>query len=236
MAYQSTPITIDDREPSALSYQSGLQRRHIKASVLRLNHGDFRWSISGIEDTSTLEVVVERKTIQDLLNSVADGRLGRFVDNPSTPDILRILLLERSDRKLLKAGFKWKETGVDNVLLECQMRGVPIVSCQEGQVVDRIASLWQWTMRPQHRSIVKPKLTSISNGYIDEDKKRAVRVLMAIPGWGEVKALAVLRKFKRLDAVLDGLKQRKYDSFKEVPGVGRTLVNTSAEFLEREIK
>ena len=116
------------------------------------------------------------------------------------------------------------------------MRGVPVVSCQEGQVVDRIASLWKWTMKPQHRSVVKPKLASISNGYIDGDKKRAVRLLMGIPGWGEVKALSVLRSFKSLDAVLKSIMQRNYNSFRDIPGVGKSLVNSSAEFLEREIK
>ena len=236
MTYQSTPITIDDREPNASSFQSALKRRSINAKVEQLLHGDFVWTLSALEGNEKLSVVVERKTIQDLLNSVADGRLARFIDRPIGDDELRILLLERSDRKLLKAGFKWKETGVDNVLLECQMRGVPIVSCQEGQVVDRIASLWKWTMQPQHRSVVKPKLASISNGYIDADKKRAVRLLMGINGWGEVKALSALREFGSVGAVFDALRKRDYKAFRPIYGVGRTLVNTSAEFLEREIK
>ena len=236
MTYQSTPISVDDREPNARSFQSGLVRRHIPSKVERLLLGDFRWSLNKLDDDTLLRVVVERKTIQDLLNSVADGRLARFVDSPYNPDELRILLLERSDRKLLKAGFKWKETGVDNVLLECQMRGVPVVSCQEGQVVDRIASLWKWTMQPQHRTAVKPKLASISNGYIDEDKKRAVRTIMGLPGWGEVKALSALREFGTVSAVLDAIRSRDTRRFRSVPGVGKTLVNTSADFLEREIK
>ena len=236
MTYESTHVLVDDREPNAVNFKDGLGRRHISSKVERLLLGDFSWTIRDTEAQTSLHVTVERKTVQDLLNSVADGRLGRFVDIPASDDQLRILLIERSDRKLLKAGFKWKETGVDNVLLECQMRGVPVVSCQEGQVVDRIASLWKWTMKPQHRSVVKPKLASISNGYIDGDKKRAVRLLMGIPGWGEVKALSVLRSFKSLDAVLKSIMQRNYNSFRDIPGVGKSLVNSSAEFLEREIK
>ena len=236
MTYQSTPITIDDREPNASSFQSALKRRSINAKVEQLLHGDFVWTLSALEGNEKLSVVVERKTIQDLLNSVADGRLARFIDRPIGDDEMRILLLERSDRKLLKAGFKWKETGVDNVLLECQMRGVPIVSCQEGQVVDRIASLWKWTMQPQHRSAIKPRLASISNGYIDADKKRAVRVLMGVPGWGEVKAIAALRTMGSVYAVLDACKRRDYNAFKGVYGVGKSLVNNSADFLERPIK
>ena len=236
MTYQSTPISIDDREPNANSFQTGLKRRSINSKVEQLLHGDFIWTLSTLEGNEQISVVVERKTIQDLLNSVADGRLARFIDRPIPDDEMRILLLERSDRKLLKAGFKWKETGVDNVLLECQMRGVPVVSCQEGQVVDRIASLWKWTMQPQHRSAIKPRLASISNGYIDADKKRAVRVLMGIPGWGEVKALAALRTMGSVYAVLDAIKRRDYKSFHPVYGVGKSLVNNSADFLERPIK
>ena len=235
MTYQSTPITIDDREPNAGNFLTALKRRSISAKVEQLLHGDFKWQLSAIEDGQTLDVVVERKTIQDLLNSVADGRLARFIDRPIPDDEMRILLLERSDRKLLKAGFKWKETGVDNVLLECQMRGVPVVSCQEGQVVDRIASLWKWTMQPQHRSAIKPRLASISNGYVDADKKRAVRVLMGVPGWGEVKALAALQSLGTVYAVLDAIKRRDYAAFRPVYGVGRSLVNASADFLERQI-
>ena len=236
MTYQSTPISIDDREPNADSFSSGLKRRSISAKVEQLLHGDFRWVLTTVADGKNLTVVVERKTIQDLLNSVADGRLARFIDRPIGDDEMRILLLERSDRKLLKAGFKWKETGVDNVLLECQMRGVPVVSCQEGQVVDRIASLWKWTMQPQHRSAIKPRLASISNGYIDADKKRAVRVLMGVPGWGEVKASAALHALGNVYAVLDALKRRDYAAFRPVYGVGKSLVNNSADFLERPIK
>ena len=234
--YESSAIIVDDREPNADVFAKAFSRRNIPAQVNRLSLGDFQWTINDTETNRTVSFIIERKTVQDLLNSVADGRLGRFVDIPATDDEQRMLLIERSDRKLLKAGFKWKETGVDNVLLECQMRGVPIVSCQEGQVVDRITSLWKWTMQPQHRSVVKPKLASISNGYIDADKKRAVRLLMGINGWGEVKALSALREFGSVGAVFDALRKRDYKAFRPIYGVGRTLVNTSAEFLEREIK
>ena len=236
MTYESSTLVVDDREPNARAFQGALQRRGVRSTVARLSLGDFRWTITNDEASSRLGIIVERKTVQDLLNSVADGRLGRFVDHVPNDDELRILLIERSDRKLLKAGFKWKETGVDNVLLECQMRGVHIVQCQEGQVVDRITSLWKWTMQPQHRSVVKPKLASISSGYIDGDKKRAVQFLVGIPGFGEIKALAALRKFGSVNAVLDAIKRRSSADFKEVPGVGRALVLSSAEFLEREIK
>ena len=236
MSYESTPITIDDREPNAGNFNIAFRRRNLSSKVGHLLLGDFLWELTESATNKTLRVIVERKTVQDLLNSVADGRLARFIDIPQQDDELRILLLERSDRKLLKAGFKWKETGVDNVLLECQMRGVPVVSCQEGQVVDRIASLWKWTMQPQHRTAVKPRLASISTGYIDADKKRAIQLLVGIPGWGEVKALAALRKFKSVNAVLDAIRTRSWNDFNEVPGVGRTLIKNSAEFLEREIK
>jgi Holliday junction resolvasome RuvABC DNA-binding subunit len=91
-------------------------------------------------------------------------------------------------------------------------------------------------MKEQHRSIVKPKLSSISGGYIDADRKRSVRFLMGIPGFGEIKALSTLRTLGSLDTVLDAIKRRDYKSFRQVTGVGKALIDSSAEFLERKIQ
>jgi hypothetical protein len=137
------------------------------------------------------------------------------------------------------SGFKINENGIDNILMEAQMRGVCVVQCQSGDVANRIISIWNWTMRPQHRSIVKPKLSSVSKGYLtgqeNVDRKMAVRFLMGIPGLGEVRAIQVLSKFRNPAAFLRAVLSNQYDQFKDVPGVSKAGLKSITEFLERDI-
>ena len=238
MTYTSTPITIDDREPDAQKYKAGLSYRHIPSQITRLVLGDFSWTITANDSTKVL-FLVERKTTSDLLNSIKDGRLGRFVDHTSGPNEVRILLIESQERKMRRSGFNWKETGVDNILLEAQMRGVYVVQCQSGDVASRIAALWNWSMKPQHRSIVKPKLASVSKGYLtgegDKERKRAVQFLLGIPTVGEVRALQLLAHFKTPSAIISAALKREYGLFKGIPGVSKPTIDAIANFLEKEI-
>src|SRR3989304_667553 len=99
MTYQSSSITVDDREPNAVKTRDAFRKRHISAQVSRLLLGDLRWTVTDTTANTMVEFIVERKTTQDLVNSLQDGRLGKFVDYEPSSNEVRLLLHERTDRK-----------------------------------------------------------------------------------------------------------------------------------------
>ena len=230
---------MDDREPDADKFVAKFKRGRLSSKKQRLPLADFQWDVNDSSNGTTTTILVERKTTTDLLNSIRDGRLGRFIDHEPSPTEIRVLLHERITRKMEYSGFKINENGVDNILLEAQMRGVYVVQCQSGDVANRIIGMWNWTMRPQHRSIVKPKLSSVSKGYLtgqdNVDRKVAVRFLMGIPGLGEVRAIQLLAHFRNPAAFLRATLATSYDQFKGAPGISKSRVDSILEFLERDI-
>ena len=229
---QSHKMTVDDREPGYEDICQRLNRRRVPAEAGRLETGDYSWIIERDDLLPPyVKFIVERKTPQDFVNSVADGRLGRFVDNEPVPHIVRVILLEGNQKKLAKSGFGWQETTMDNALLECQMRGVYVTSCQEGKVVERLVSIWEWSHKPHHRAIVRPALPDISNGYEDADEKRAIRFLMGLPGWGEFRARAVFRSMGSLRVCIEAIQQRDYKAFRTIHGVGKATIDAAADFI-----
>lgn len=239
MSYESTSLLVDDREPDADKFVNKFKRGKLNSKKERLPLADFQWTVRDTNDGTSTTVLVERKTTTDLLNSIRDGRLGRFIDHEPSPTEIRILLHERITRKMEYSGFKINDNGVDNILLEAQMRGVYVVQCQTGDVANRIISIWNWTMRPQHRSIVKPKLSSVSKGYLtgqeNIDRKAAVRFLMGIPGLGEVRTIQILSQFRNPAAFLRATLAKQYDVFRDAPGISKARVDAILEFLERDI-
>lgn len=238
-------ITVDSREqtPPPAETADALTRMGAPAEVGTLPAGDFRWVVEP-EDPALpwWVVVVERKSIRDLVASVDDGRLARFIDEtggatpPSTQ--IRALLVE-GDVEAGLGGFRgrdWTPEGLENLLLDAQMLGVVCLrSPSTRSTPRRLASFWRWSGKDAHLALLRPVLPGISDDYIDPAKKAAVRALLTLPGWGEGRARAAIQHFKSPGAVLRAIQDRDYKAFVAVPGIGKGLVEGAASFLERPV-
>src|SRR5579871_6647757 len=90
------PITVDNQEklPAAQVRVDELLRLGVSAKLGHLEVGDYRFLIEYDENTF-VSVVIERKSLRDLVASVADGRLNRFIDHTEgVPNLYRCLLIE----------------------------------------------------------------------------------------------------------------------------------------------
>ena len=228
------PITVDDREKKPPSSQqvAELQARGVSASLGHLEFGDYRWLVED-DEGNFFAVVVERKTVADLLASVQDGRLTRFIEN-STGVGVRCLLVEGDISRSGEA--QWTADRIDNLLADAGSLGVIVLRCGAGEAANRIASFWRHTGEKAHHTLVQVLRPLVTGYYFDSDVKDAVRALMSLPGWGEAKSNAAISEFRSVAAVLDRVRARDYKAFAKVGGIGKGLVDKAADFLEKEVK
>jgi ERCC4-type nuclease len=238
-------ITVDSREqtPRPEETLERLASMGVNAVVGTLPAGDFRWVVEPDDPQGDWWVyVVERKSIKDLVASVDDGRLARFIDETGgatpPPTQIRVLLIEGDVEAGLAnyRGRDWSAEALASLMVDAQMLGVVCVqSPSVRSTPGRIANLWRWSGKDSHKALLRPVLPGISDDYLDPRKKAAVRSLMVYPGWGEVRARAVLRYFGSPGKALAALLARDYEAFKAVPGIGKGLVVAAADFLEAEV-
>lgn len=238
------PMIVDRREqtPPPQETVAALARLSVTATVGELPAGDFRWVCEPEDGGQWWVVIVERKSIKDLVASVDDGRLARFIDetggaNPPATQIRAVLV--EGDLEAGLSGYRgrdWSAEALENLLSDIQMLGClvrrsPSVRATAG----RLAAFYKWTGKDSHKALLRPTLPGISDDYIDPEKKAAVRSLMVLPGWGEGRARASVQHFGSVGAAYRALLDRDYAAFDAVPGVGKGLVNGAATFLEKVV-
>ena len=222
------PITVDDREPAPEQQVEALKALGVPATVGRIANGDgdYRWVV---EDDEWLGVFVERKTISDLVASVKDERLMRFVERTGANQV-RALLVEGNQFKL--GATRWTPTQLDNLLASVQLQGVLVIRSRDKKyTAKRVAQFWKWTGKGDHHSLQRPARPQASGSYLDVAERDAVRLLMCLPGFGEKKARAALRECGTIDRVMRRIGER--GGF-EARGIGDGMVKTAAEFMEKQ--
>ena len=238
-------VTVDDREqtPPPAQTVTALKALGVSAAVGRLPYGDFRWVVEPEDQTGEWwSVVVERKSTKDLVASVQDGRLASFIDatgGDAPPETqIRSLLLE-GDPEAGVYGFRgrdWSAEQIEALLFDVQMLGVVVLRSPSVRTTPaRIAAFWKWSGKDSHTALLRPSLPGISDDYLNPDEKAAVRILMCLPGWGEVLSRRAIKEFRSPGFVLDALRIGDWGGFKSVNGVGKGLVENAKVFLEKEV-
>lgn len=229
------PITVDSREkvPAPTETVRRLTELGVSAKVGTLEIGDFRWIVE-FDDGEFIAFIVERKSLRDLTASVTDGRLNRFLDETQgVGGVYRVLLLE-GDRS---GDPDWPDDRIDNLLADAQTLGVVVIrSHSDKDTAARLASFWRHTGAKEHHTLAAVHRPLVTGYYFDPDVKDAVRGLMSLPGWGEVKCNAVLSVLHSVGAVLDAVRSRDYLAFRSVKGIGKGLIDNAADYLEKEVK
>lgn len=234
-----SPIIVDRREKTPSPEETARRLRALGASAVvgELPVGDFLWTVT--PDTgSPWRVVVERKTLKDLMSSLPPSeRIVRFIDETGGPQardgVVRAVLLE-GDSLPPDHGREWTPEAIDNLLVSLQQLGVLILrSTGVAQSAQRLVSFWDYTGR-EHTTLTQVVRPQPEGVYLNPEKKEAVRLLMAFPGWGEQRARAALATLGSLSTILGAIASHDVKAFDKVEGVGKGLVMKAAELLERK--
>jgi ERCC4-type nuclease len=166
-------------------------------------------------------VAVQRKTVDDLVSSVADGRLEREVV------LLRrqmsILLLEGlpdwTSNGTLLSRRRWTKAQHYGLLLSLQLEfGIPVLSTPSiTDTADLIHCLESWLRKPVHLSLLRrPTANQSSEWGTATDRDWGRHLLQSFPGVGVVLADAILDTFGRVPLAWTC----SYPEFLTVPGIG----------------
>jgi len=219
-------LLIDNREkkPSATERSNELKSLGIECKIEYLECGDYMWFHDKI-------YVVERKTIADLISSVDDGRLTHFIECAAEMDAQATLLVEGTEIPFFHGGRRWSLEGIDNLLLSVQQVGVSVARSLDFTATSRrLKSLYDYTGK-EHKSLTAIQVHQPEKPYFDPNKKKAVRFIMGLPGWGEKRASDALEVYANPNAVLDAIR----DDNVGVKGVGPGSIKAAKEFLWRTV-
>lgn len=200
-------VMIDNREPP---YIQRITVGDVVPAVLALPTGD-AWLAC-----NDANLVIERKTIADLLASIADGRLleqcARMVQASPWCYVVVAGYLAVKSGMIVNDGqvTQWQHRSVQGALLAVQDLGVEVVYCDGDR--DYAATL-EWlarrdrgtiTIRPQRRNAVM--------------QSPAEALLCALPGVSEIRAAELMRYCGTVAWALSYLTDD--DNPNSVPGVG----------------
>lgn len=220
-----SPITIDKQEksPSAEEQAVALAKLGAPCTVTSLDLGDYQWVVyAGVPQV----ILVERKTVSDLLNSVDDGRLTHFVYEPVAKTTTKVILIE----ELLSLGSHsrpWTPSQIDDLLVSVQVAGVIVIRASVGMSANRLFDFWQYTGKDEHTSLSQVVRPEITTAYFNPETRAAVRFLMGFPGVAEKRARLILDKYGSIKEALDHV--TSWHTLVEGIGVGTS--NVAREFL-----
>lgn len=234
-------VTVDDREqlPAPTVTVAALKKLGVPAAVGRLPYGDFHWVVEPEDpDGQWWSVVVERKSLKDLVASVQDGRLAGFIDSTggsSPPETqIRALLLEGDVESGVSGhrGRDWSAEQIEALLFDVQLLGIVVLRSPNSKTTpSRITAFWRWSGKESHRALLRPALPGISDDYLDPEEKAQVRILMCLPGWGETRARSAIKYFGSAGVVLQNIMGDEPKTVTQVPGIGKGLVEAARRFL-----
>lgn len=152
------PLTVDTREPRTIDRL--LEAEGFTVDRTKLDTGDYLWV-----NAAGVPVLVERKTVPDLLGSItgyqrnrktrAQNQLARLREFP-----IPVLLIEGYP-KLSANGYimraytetRWLQVGLDNWLLTVQDMGIRVAYARQGKVAERLRYLATYYDKPKHGGV-----------------------------------------------------------------------------------
>lgn len=204
-------FVIDDREPKNL-----IERLDRSAFVARLEYGDIKiWGFNG------LQILIERKTVSDLLSSMSSRRIYRQIRGLIQEADVPILLIEGfmssygSGKVRYRNGESgWRWVSIQNILLSFQLHGLKVIySTNQDMTVRMLRSLESYFRKPDHSVLDTPPEPLFTIG---EPATRKVKMLMCLPGIGEEMAGRLLDRFDTIEGIVSANKEE----IEEVYGIG----------------
>lgn len=206
-----TACMIDQREPE---HVKALKFGGIPTVVTLLDCGDL-WA--SCDDGELL--VIERKTPNDLLNSISDGRLFNQCSVMRGRSVWAYVCITGALNHTVN-GFVtvdgnvtgWRFDDVQGALLTCQELGVSVLFCRGDKEYEATIQ------RLARRERVKEKaIAPRTNGRLLTPGEQ---ILISLPGIGLERAQALLGEFDHVACALAWLTWRHKDSRYDIAGVG----------------
>ena len=200
---QPIRIWVDDREARGSGIASKLaDMEGVSLIVKRLQTGDFL--IEG-------KAVLERKRVQDFLESLRQGRLfsqaTRLAASPYRP----FLILEGQSQEWRRAGVT--REGIQGALVALAVGfGIPVLRSQNE---DETARLILFTAQQLHSS-PRPAIRRPAR-RIQGKRARQIYVLTGIQRVGPARAKRLLDRFETIEGVMSA----SMESLAEVDGIGK---------------
>ena len=195
------PVIMDDREPRDLMTQALASCGCFAVEVQHLSVGDYL-----IEDA----LLVERKTLPDLVRSILDGRLFQQSLQLVESKYPAALILEGSARDLEESGMRWE--AIQGALVTVTLfMGLPIL---RSRCPEETARTFLYAAR-QRRTVSTDTLVRHSRR---PKRKAALQsyILQGLPGVGSKRAKHLLDRFGSVEAVFTATA----DVLSEVDGLG----------------
>lgn len=168
----------------------------------------------------------DNKTVPDLIASVGDGRLHNQTQFMKRTGGMGFLLIEgyHTDGYMVD---KWTHEAFWDLLQSLQCEGIHVdMSAGEKYTPKRLAALYNWSNKKEVGSWHQPVvLMPPVEGFLDEEYRSKVGMLMHLPGMGPKRAEELLRAYGLMGTLgmnYEGV-QIAQDRWKAVKGIGPKL-------------
>jgi DNA excision repair protein ERCC-4 len=196
-------IVIDDRERGSTAAVALLGMDGLACEVRRLKVGDYL--VDG-------RLVVERKTLLDLVSSIEDGRLFRQAIALAGSQPSPLLILEGRSSDL--GGIRMRREAVQGALVTVSViLGIPVLRATDGQETARLLIFAARQIRRTARGAVH-RPGSRPRGK----RKLQFQILQGLPGVGPGRAGLLLDRFRTVEAVFTAAEE----DLLGVEGIGKT--------------
>lgn len=215
MAGKLTKILVDVHEPPEIA--ASLRARGLDIEVVHLKYGDFAFS----------NVLIERKEWNDLLNSLADGRLWKQIYNIKHSSERPILLVEMSRFGHPDLMNLWKQKDIRGVEFQTRVMGAIATIFLHGVSVIILPSREQLLLFIERTFFSSDKSTP---SFKPIPKKSEMENLMEtkedmicmIRGISRVKAKEIMARYPNYHDLCHATK----DDLRKIPGIGPKLAET----------
>lgn len=196
-------IVVDDRERGAGVFAALQRTESVQVSVQRLPVGDYL-----VDDA----LLVERKTLLDLVHSIKDGRLFAQGVRLANAPKRGVLILEGSSAHLTRSGMR--REAIQGALMSLTLfLGIPLLRSADAE---ETAALLLLAAR-QGRAFASGAYPR--KGKRPRGKPRVQsRILQGLPGIGPERARRLLERFGSVESIMAA----SVDELASVSGIGKT--------------
>ena len=212
-------ILVDKREELSKGWAEKIREMGVEVEISWLDAGDFLVRGGG------QVLLIERKSVSDLVNSVISKRLFDQLDSLAHQEVPFSLMITGDPKEVWR---KFRAMGRDpsliwNVFLglqnELALSGVPTIVVPDEELVPRTLYL----LAKKMKSGVRPSLRVVKRSRTLADEQ--VEVLGTIRGLGIVKARAIMERFRTLRRVANA----NLAELAEVRGIGKKIAKHVVE-------
>jgi len=212
-------ILVDKREELSKGWAEKIREMGVEVEISWLDAGDFLVRGGG------QVLLIERKSVSDLVNSVISKRLFDQLDSLAHQEVPFSLMITGDPKEVWR---KFRAMGRDpsliwNVFLglqnELALSGVPTIVVPDEELVPRTLYL----LAKKMESGVRPSLRVVKRSRTLADEQ--VEVLGTIRGLGIVKARAIMERFRTLRRVANA----NLAELAEVRGIGKKIAKHVVE-------